>query len=311
MRVNESLATAIGGTPLVRISALQARPSCELLAKLERQNPTGSVKDRAALAMLEAAEKASALRPGMTIVEGTSGNTGIALAALARAKGYRAILVMPDTISKEKVRQILAYGAQIVFTPGVFGMKRAFAEARRIADSMPDAFVPDQSRNPANPEFHRVTTGPEIWADTGGTVDVCVAGVGTGGTLTGVGEFLKAVKPTVEMVAVEPKGSPVLSGGQRGPHRIEGIGVGFVPETLRVDLIDRVEAVSEEEAIEALTLLARTAGIFAGLSSGAAVHAALRVAKQERYEGKVIVVILPDSGERYPDLCLPEDPQPC
>lgn len=307
MRIHDTLLGAVGGTPLVRLTASVRGARAEVLGKLERQNPTGSVKDRAALGMIEDAERKGQLRPGMQIVEATSGNTGIALASLARARGYTATLVMPDTISREKVRQIRACGGKVLFTPGVFGMKRAFSEARRIVAASPGAFLPDQSRNPANPAFHRATTGPEIWDDTGGQVDCCVCGVGTGGTLTGVGQFLKGKRPSIRMVAVEPAGSPVLSGGAKGPHLLEGIGVGFVPEVLRTELIDQVEAVSDDQALAAVQDLAATTGIFVGLSSGAAVHAAWRVAMRPEHIGQTIVVILPDSGERYPDLLLNQE----
>lgn len=301
MKICEHLFDAVGGTPLVRISRIGQGLRADVFAKLERFNPSGSVKDRAAFAMIRAAEESGRLRPGTTITEATSGNTGIAIACVAAARGYEAIIVMPESVSSEKVRHIRAYGAQVVFTPAVFGMKRAFAEAYRIAQKLPNAFVPDQSRNPANPAIHRATTGKELWDSTGGQIDVFVAGVGTGGTITGVAEYVLALKPSVEIVAVEPKSSAVLSGGSPGPHRIEGIGAGFVPEVLRVELISRVETVTEDEAAAAQDMLARKLGIFGGISSGAAAHVALRLAREERYAGKTIVTLLADSGDRYPD----------
>ena len=309
MSIRANFLDAIGGTPLMRLTGIVAGLHAELLGKLERFNPTGSVKDRAAFAMIRDAEQRGRLSSDSVIVEATSGNTGIALACMAAARGYRAIIVMPDAVSPDKVRHIRAYGAEVVFTPAVFGMKRAFAEARRIAEKLPNAFVPDQSRNPANPAIHRATTGKEIWDDTGGKVDVFVAGVGTGGTLTGVAECLREKNPRVEIVAVEPSGSPVLSRGMAGPHRIEGIGAGFVPDVLRRELIDRIETVSDDEALLTMQTLARRLGVFAGPSSGAALHAALRLARDARYHGKTIVTVLPDSGDRYPQLNLSDADQ--
>jgi cysteine synthase A len=307
MRIRDALSDKVGSTPLVRIDALMPGLRAEIFGKLECFNPTGSVKDRAALFMIYDAEQTGRLKPGCTIIEATSGNMGIALASLGAQRGYRVIIVMPDSVSPDKIRHIRAYGAEVVFTPAVFGMKRAFAEARRLAVQMPGSFMPDQSKNPANPAAHRATTGKEIWEDTDGHLDVFVAGVGTGGTLSGVADFLHDQNPKIEIVAVEPQGSPVLSRGVAGSHRIEGIGPGFVPDVLRRDLINRIETVSDAEAGLTVRLLARKLGIFAGPSSGAAVHAALRLAREDRYVGKVIVTLLPDSGERYADLEIGAD----
>jgi len=273
--------------------------SAAVLAKLERGNPSGSVKDRAALYMIGAAEQCGALAPGATIVEPTSGNTGVGLAMIAAVRGYKLILTMPDTMSLERRRLLAAYGAELVLTEGRSGMAGAIEKAKEITAGLPGSFMPGQFSNPANPEAHRATTGPEIWEDTGGRVDVFVAGVGTGGTLTGVGEYLKGKNPGVWVVAVEPLESPVLSRGEAGPHSIQGIGAGFVPETLRREVIDEVLAVRGADAIEAGRLLAREEGILAGVSSGAAVWAACALARRPEYAGKRIVTLLPDTGERY------------
>jgi cysteine synthase A len=307
MHVYDTVLDIVGRTPLLRLNRIDPSAGALILGKLEKFNPTGSVKDRAVVSMLREAARAGLLKPGAVIVEATSGNTGIALASAAAAGGYKAIIVMPDSKSPAKVQQIRALGAEVVFTPAVFGMKRAFAEARRIAARIPGAFVPDQSCNPANPLGHMTGTAREIWEDTNGRVDAFVAGVGTGGTLTGVGQYLREKKPEVDIIAVEPSGSPVLSGGAPGPHRIEGIGAGFVPPVLKKELIDRVEVVSEGEARETLRMLATRLGLLAGPSSGAAVCAALRLARQSEYEGKVIVTVLPDSAERYPSNCLGDE----
>ena len=291
----------VGGTPLVELKRLAAGQGlcARLLAKPELRNPAGSVKDRVALAMIDAAEAAGLLRPGSVIIEHTSGNTGIALAAIAAARGYPAIIVMPETMSAERRALVRAYGAELVLTDGADGMEGAIAKARELASQIKGSFIPDQFTNPANPAAHYRTTGPEIWADTDGTVDIFVAGVGTGGTLTGVGRYLKERKPTVELVAVEPAGSPVLSGGRPGQHAIQGIGAGFVPEVLDTSLIDRVISVEDSAAIAAMGLLARREGILAGISAGAALWAAMQIGRETQNAGKTIVALLPDGGERY------------
>jgi cysteine synthase A len=293
------LAHEVGNTPLVRIGLPGDRIRAEVLAKIESFNPTGSVKDRVALAMIRAAEESGKILAGSTIVEASSGNTGVAVAHLAAARGYPAVIVMPDSASVAKTREIRALGAEVVHTPALFGTRRACAQAYRIAERIPHALVLDQSRNPMNSAIHAETTGPEIWEATGGRADVFVAGVGTGGTITGVAEYLRARRPDVEVVAVEPSASAVLSGGTPGPHRLIGIGAGYVPEVLRRELISRVETVTEEEADATRTRLARQTGIYGGPSSGAAAHVALRLARSESYAGKVIVTVFPDSGDRY------------
>ena len=291
----------IGATPLLETKRLaRAQGLCaRLLVKLELCNPAGSVKDRVARAMLDEAEISGELKPGGIIIEPTSGNTGIALSAIAAARGYRAVIVMPETMSVERQALIRAYGAELVLTEGAAGMAGAIAKARELAAQTENSFLPDQFTNPANPAAHYHTTGPEIWGDTGGSVDIFVAGVGTGGTLTGAGRYLKEQKPAVEIVAVEPAGSPVLSGGRPGPHAIQGIGAGFVPAVLDTAVIDRVIPVEDEDAFAAARLLARQEGILAGISSGAALAAAIRVAKEPDNAGKTVVAMLPDGGERY------------
>ncbi|MDO5783746.1 MAG: cysteine synthase A [Eubacteriales bacterium] len=291
----------IGNTPLVEVGNierdldLQAR----LLVKLEMLNPAGSVKDRIAKAMLEDAGQKGLIQPGATIIEPTSGNTGIGLAAIAASKGYRAILVMPETMTKERRNQLKAYGAEIVLTEGPRGMRGAIEKANQLQQEIPNSFIPAQFDNPANPQAHRTTTGPEIWNDTDGEVDIFVAGVGTGGTLTGVGEYLKSRKKDVTVVAVEPKGSPVLSEGRPGPHRIQGIGAGFVPRVLNTKIYDEVIAVENEDAFETARYLAKTEGILAGISSGAALYSAITLAKRKENKGKTVVTLLPDTGDRY------------
>ena len=291
----------IGNTPLVEVTNIESEKSLEatLLVKLEYFNPAGSVKDRIAKAMIEDAEQKGLLGPGSVIIEPTSGNTGIGLASIAAAKGYRIILTMPETMSVERRNILKAYGAEIVLTEGAKGMKGAIAKAEELAAEIPGSFIPGQFVNPANPAIHRATTGPEIWRDTDGEVDIFVAGVGTGGTLTGVGEYLKEQKPTVQIVAVEPDTSPVLSTGVGGPHKIQGIGAGFVPKVLNTSIYDAIIRVKNEDAFAAAKLLARKEGISVGISSGAALSAAIDLASRPENRGKTIVALLPDSGDRY------------
>ena len=291
----------IGGTPLVEAENLEKKHHLEarLLVKLEDLNPAGSVKDRVAKAMIETAEAEGKLKPGAVIIEPTSGNTGIGLAAIAAVKGYRIILTMPETMSVERRNILKAYGAEIVLTEGAKGMKGAIAKAEELAGEIENSFIPGQFVNPANPKMHRETTGPEIWEDTNGTVDIFVAGVGTGGTITGVGEYLKSKNPQVKVVAVEPATSPVLSEGRSGAHKIQGIGAGFVPEVLNTSVYDEIIRVENEDAFAAAKELGRTEGVLTGISSGAALHAALLLAKRPENKGKTIVALLPDSGDRY------------
>lgn len=291
----------IGRTPLVEIVNIEKNQSLEatVLVKLEYFNPAGSVKDRIARSMLEDAEKKGIINPGSVIIEPTSGNTGIGLAAIAAAKGYRVILTMPETMSVERRNILKAYGAEIVLTPGVKGMKGAIEKAQELANEIPDSFIPGQFENPANPEVHKKTTGPEIWEDTDGKVDYFVAGVGTGGTVSGTGEYLKFRNPDVKIVAVEPADSPVLSEGKAGPHKIQGIGAGFVPKTLNTSIYDEIIKIQNDDAFAASKKLAKQEGILVGISSGAALHAALELAERPENKGKTIVALLPDSGDRY------------
>ncbi|MCR5648731.1 MAG: cysteine synthase A [Oscillospiraceae bacterium] len=291
----------IGNTPLVEVVNLEKELALEatVLVKLEYFNPAGSVKDRIAKAMIEDAEAKGALGPGSVIIEPTSGNTGIGLAAIAASKGYRIILTMPETMSVERRNILKAYGAEIVLTEGAKGMTGAIAKAEELAKEIPGGFIPGQFVNPANPAVHKATTGPEIWKDTAGAVDIFVAGVGTGGTITGTGEYLKEQKPAVKVVAVEPASSPVLSEGHGGSHKIQGIGAGFVPEVLNTKVYDEVFPVRNEDAFAAAKLLAKREGISVGISSGAALHAAIELAKKPENKGKTIVALLPDSGDRY------------
>jgi cysteine synthase len=299
MNISNTMLDLIGNTPMVRINRLAAGMKAEVIAKLESYNPMGSVKDRIALAMLKDAEERSLLRPGGVVVEATSGNTGIGLALVCAVRGYRLIVTMPDTMSKERRRILAALGAKITLTPGHLGMEGAVAEAERIASETAGAFMPGQFDNPANPLVHEQTTAREIWDDTNGEIDILVAGIGTGGTVTGVGTFLKSRSENIVIVGVEPAASPVLTGGTAGRHGIQGIGAGFVPAVLQRGLIDEVIAVTDRDARAVTRLLAREEGIFAGISSGAAMSAALMLAERAENDGKKIVVILPDTGERY------------
>ena len=301
MNIANHTAELIGKTPLLRLRGIEKAHglSVRLLAKLESFNPTGSVKDRIALAMVEAAEKEGKLRPGSTIIEPTSGNTGIGLSSVARAKGYRSIIVMPDTMSVERRKLILALGSELVLTEGTKGMRGAIAKAEELAREIDGAFIPSQFENPANPEVHYRTTGPEIWIDTDGQVDWLVSGVGTGGTVSGTGKYLKEKNPQIKVAAVEPEASPVLSGGQPGSHPIQGIGAGFIPKTLNREIIDHIICVSGEDALKAAREVSQAEGILVGISSGAALAGALQIAKREENRGKTVVIIFPDSGERY------------
>ena len=300
MRIAEDVTKLIGNTPLVRLNRVTEGAVATVAAKLEYFNPLSSVKDRIGVAMIEAAERKGRIKPDTIIIEPTSGNTGIALAFVCAAKGYKCMLVMPETMSVERRSLLRALGAKLVLTPGPEGMPGAIRKAEEIIASDPDRyFMPQQFKNPANPEIHRCTTAEEIWRDTDGQVDILVAGVGTGGTITGVAEVIKARKPSFKAIAVEPAASAVLSGKPRGPHPIQGIGAGFIPDILRVDLIDEIIPVENEDAFTMTRRLAREEGVFAGISSGAAVHAAVQVAKRPENEGKLIVVIVPSTGERY------------
>lgn len=300
-RIYKAMSDLVGGTPLVELAGPGSREGLKavVLAKLEYFNPAGSVKDRIAKAMIEDAEAKGLLSAGSTIIEPTSGNTGIALAAMAAAKGYSLIITMPETMSVERRNIMKAYGAQLVLTEGAKGMKGAIAKAEELAREIPNSFIPGQFSNPANPAVHAATTGPEIWEDTDGAVDIFVAGVGTGGTITGAGGYLKRKNPEIRIVAVEPADSPVLSEGRSGVHKIQGIGAGFVPDVLDEQVYDEVIAVGNEDAFAAAKRLAKTDGISVGISSGAALHAAIALAKRSENEGKTIVVVLPDSGDRY------------
>ncbi len=305
MKIANDVTDLIGNTPLVRLNRINANGQATILAKLEFLNPSHSVKDRAGFAMIDAAEKAGILTKDKTIVEPTSGNTGIALAMVAAAKGYKVILTMPETMSNERKMLLRAYGAELILTPGPEGMGGAIKRATEMAEAEPDKFfLPQQFKNSANPQIHRVTTAEEIWRDTDGTVDILVAGVGTGGTITGVSETLKNKKAGFLTIAVEPAASPILSGGQKGPHKIQGIGAGFVPDVLNTKSFDEVIQVSDDDAMDTARLMAREEGLLVGISSGAATWAALQVAKRPELKGKTIVVIIPSFGERYLSTAL-------
>lgn len=301
MRIAKSLTDLIGNTPLLELSNFikQQDLKANIIGKLEYFNPAGSVKDRVAKAMIEDAEEKGLIKEGAVIIEPTSGNTGIGLASVATARGYRIILTMPETMSIERRNLLKAYGAELVLTDGSLGMKGAIAKAEELAKEIPNSFIPGQFINPANPEVHRKTTGPEIWKDTEGSIDILVSGIGTGGTITGAGEYLKSQNPNIKIVAVEPASSPVLSKGVAGPHKIQGIGAGFIPDTLNTKVYDEIITVENEDAFATGREIAKTEGLLVGISSGAAVYAAVQLAKRPENVGKNIVVILPDTGERY------------
>jgi len=307
-KINNNVLKTIGKTPLIKLNRLTQVTNATVLAKLESRNPGGSVKDRICLSMIVEAEKQGLIKPDTTIIEPTSGNTGIGLAMVAAVKGYKLILTMPETMSIERRNLLKAYGAQLVLTLGPDGMSGAIKKAEEIAAQTPNSFVPQQFKNLANPKVHRETTGPEIWNDTDGKVDIVVAGVGTGGTITGVAQYIKPLKPEFKAVAVEPAASPVLSGGQKGPHKIQGIGAGFKPDVLKLELVDEIFKVKDDDAVQTARQLAQKEGLLVGISSGAATYAALEIAKRPENKGKLIVVILPDTGERYLSTVLFQEP---
>lgn len=298
-KINNSVLETVGETPLIRLNRLTADIKTTVLAKLESRNPGGSIKDRICLSMITEAEKEGLVKQNTVIIEPTSGNTGIGLALVSAVKGYRLILTMPETMSIERRNLLRAYGAELVLTPGGEGMKGAIKKAEELSLNTPNSFIPQQFKNLANPKIHRETTGPEIWNATDGLVDMVVAGVGTGGTITGVAQYIKPLKPQFKAIAVEPASSPVLSGGKPGPHKIQGIGAGFIPEVLKLNLVDEVIKVEDENAMQTSRLLALKEGLLVGISAGAATYAALQIARRPENEGKLLVVVLPDTGERY------------
>lgn len=310
MKIYNNVLETIGKTPLIRLNKLTEGLNATVVGKIEARNPGGSVKDRICLSMIEEAEKQGLVKPGATFVEPTSGNTGIGLAMVSAVKGYNLILTMPETMSIERRNLLKAYGAQLVLTPGPEGMGGAIKKAEEIVANTPNSFMPQQFKNLANPKIHKETTGPEIWEDTDGKVDILVSGVGTGGTITGVAQYIKPKKPEFKTVAVEPAASPVLSGGQKGPHKIQGIGAGFKPDVLKMELVDEVFKVTDDQALQTARDLAKKEGLLVGISAGAAAYAAIEVAKRPENKGKLIVVILPDTGERYLSTILFTEPTP-
>ena len=308
MKIYKNILGSIGKTPLIQINKLTQGANATVVAKLEARNPGGSVKDRICLSMIEEVEKQGIIKPGATLIEPTSGNTGIGLAMVAAVKGYKLILTMPETMSIERRNLLKAYGAKLVLTPGPEGMGGAIKKAEELNANTPNSFMPQQFKNLANPKIHRETTGPEIWEDTDGKVDIVVAGVGTGGTITGIAQFIKPQKPEFKAIAVEPATSPVLSGGQKGPHKIQGIGAGFKPDVLNLDLVDEIFKVTDDQALQTAKQLAQKEGMLVGISSGAATYAAIEISKRPENKGKLIVVILPDTGERYLSTVLFQEP---
>ena len=308
MKIYNNILETIGQTPLVKLNKLTKGANATVLAKLEARNPGGSLKDRICQSMIDEAEKQGIIKPGATLIEPTSGNTGIGLAMVAAVKGYKLILTMPETMSIERRNLLKAYGAQLVLTPGPDGMGGAIKKAEELIANTPNSFMPQQFKNLANPKIHMETTGPEIWNDTDGKVDILVAGVGTGGTITGVAQYIKPLKPQFRAIAVEPAASPVLSGGQKGPHKIQGIGAGFKPDVLKMELVDEVFKVKDDDAMQTARQLAQKEGMLVGISSGAAAYAAIEIAKRAENKGKLIVVILPDTGERYLSTPLFQEP---